>query len=325
MSCSLRIIFAGTPDYSACFLRMLFHSPHQVIAILTKKNNKKITIGKKNKLSSNNLVLNFAKEHNIPIFQPKSLNALETFQIIKNLDADIIIVVAYSLIIPQKFLHLPRLGCINIHYSLLPRWRGPAPIQRAIEAGDYETGISVIQMDEGLDTGNILHQVTCNISIYDTYLTLSDKLTKIGAKALIEILNKINYNEYTAIPQNETFASYAKKLSKKEGKINWNLPAIQIERRIRAFSTWPTSYFQISEHMIKIWNATTISPYKKQQKFECNIPGTILASKKTGIDILTGDGILTIQSLQPEGKRTMTVQDFLASRGTWFRPGLVLS
>ncbi|AKC60388.1 methionyl-tRNA formyltransferase [Blochmannia endosymbiont of Camponotus (Colobopsis) obliquus] len=318
MTHSLRIIFAGTPNFAAYQLHTLLHSKHQIIAVLTQSN--LISCKKK---SNHNSVKNIAIKHNLPIFQPKSLQTSKIFQIIDNLHADILVVVAYGLIFPQELLHLPRLGCINMHCSLLPRWRGAAPIQRALEAGDSTTGITIIQMDKGLDTGNILYKQTCNISSNDTNLTLSHKLAKIGSIALLKTLNQIDYYKQNVnIPQNENYATYAKKISKQEGKINWYLTAIQIERRIRAFNPWPTSYFKIKEHTIKVWKASVVLDKTKQYKM--HIPGTILKIKKTGIDISTGDGILTIILLQPTGKRIMTAHEFFLSRKNWFTTGLIL-
>lgn len=311
---SLRIIFAGTPDFAAYHLNTLLHSQHEVIGVFTRPDQPS---GRGNHLSLS-AVKQLAKQHNLPIFQPSSLFKHNDQKNIENLSADIMVFVAYGLILPKTVLNMPRLGCINVHGSLLPRWRGAAPIQRALWAGDSQTGITIIQMDANIDTGAILYKTTCNILPNDTSTTLHAKLAQIGSTAMLTTLAQLASGNSTAIPQDDTLATYACKLSKEEARMNWQLPAIQLERCIRAFNPWPVSYFQIGGHPIKVWRAHA------NEQYQYHIPGTILKAGKAGLDIATGDGILTLTSLQPAGRKVMSVQDLLNSRSKWFIPGTVL-
>lgn len=314
MSDSLRIIFAGTPNFAAHHLDSLIHSLHKVIGVFTQPDR---PAGRGNRLRGS-AVKQLAQQYNLPVFQPSSLNKPESWQSMVNLDADIMIVVAYGLILPQAVLNLPRLGCINVHASLLPRWRGAAPIQRALWAGDKQSGVTIIQMDSGLDTGNMLYKTACDISPHDTSATLHDKLMHIGTTALLITLTQLAAGNRTTVPQDETLAIYADKLTKKEARLNWQLPAAQLERCIRACNPWPVSYFQIDEQFIKVRGAHLTK--QQHQQF----PGTVLGTKNTGIDIATGDEILTLTMLQLAGKKTLRVQDLLYSKRAWFLPGNIL-
>ncbi|AKC59795.1 methionyl-tRNA formyltransferase [Blochmannia endosymbiont of Polyrhachis (Hedomyrma) turneri] len=318
MKKSLKIIFAGTTNFSASYLYTLIHSSsHQILAIFTQKHS---PVNYEKKIYANS-VYDVANKNKLPIFQPKCLNTNQIIQTIQHLNPDIIIVVSYGLIIPQKILNLPPLGCINVHGSLLPRWRGAAPIQRAIEAGDTKTGISIIQMDTGIDTGHILYKDTCSILPHDTSLEIYKKLINIGTKALLYTLQQIISGKNRAIPQNNKLATYAKKIDKQEGKINWNTPSIQLERRIRAFNPWPVTYFHIHKKRIKIWEAT-INNINRQQK---TTAGTILTIQQSGITIATNDGSLILKLVQIEGKKIISIKDLLNSKKNWFIPGTILS
>lgn len=315
MSNPLKIIFAGTPDFAAQQLYALLDSVHTITAILSQSRNLYLK-EKKIKLT---LIEKISKQYNIPMYQPKSLKSQEILEIIYNLNADIIVVSAYGLIFPEEILNIPRLGCINLHYSLLPRWRGAAPIQRAIEAGDNITGITIIQMNKGIDTGDMLYQKTYNITPDDTNISVCKKLSKMGSIALIKIVNKLNNNKYTGIKQNEKLATYANKISKKEGEIKWNIPAIQIERCIRAFNPWPSCFFRKKGHIIKIWKATTYH-ILTQDKYYKNT-GIILQISKNNIDVTTGYGILSLLLIQIEGKKIMSIHEILNYRKEWFQIG----
>lgn len=231
MSDSLRIIFAGTPNFAAQHLNALIHSPHDVIGVFTQPDR---SAGRGNRLTFS-AVKQLAKRHNLPIFQPSSLRKPEVWQSVADLDADIMVVVAYGLVLPQTVLDLPRLGCINVHGSLLPRWRGAAPIHWALWAGDNQTGITIIQMDTGLDTGAILHKTVCAIQPDDTSASLYEKLAHIGPSALLTTLSQIAAGNAVAEPQDDTLTTYAEKLSKEKACLDWHLSAAQLERCIRAF------------------------------------------------------------------------------------------
>ncbi|CDH19727.1 methionyl-tRNA formyltransferase [Xenorhabdus bovienii] len=311
MSDSLRIIFAGNPDFAAHHLAALLKSQHQVVGVLTRPDK---PAGRGKKLTPSP-VKALAEEHSISVFQPKTLRTEENQQWIMDRQADIMIVVAYGLILPQAVLDIPRLGCLNVHGSLLPRWRGAAPIQRAIWAGDPETGVTIMQMDAGLDTGNMLLKAACPITNQDTSSSLYEKLANIGPEALLNTLDLIILGNCQPGIQDGTLATYAEKLSKDEAKMDWHLPAIQLERCVRSFNPWPMSFFLIDEYPIKVWHAEAIAEQTTQS------PGTIIKADKKGIQIATSDGILNITQLQSSGKKAMPAADFLNSKRDWFTPG----
>nr|WP_240348739.1 methionyl-tRNA formyltransferase [Pectobacterium brasiliense] len=314
VSDSLRIIFAGTPDFAARHLDALLSSGHEVVGVFTQPDR---PAGRGNKLTPSPVKV-LAEQHSIPVFQPKSLRPEENQAMVQALNADVMVVVAYGLILPQPVLSMPRLGCINVHGSLLPLWRGAAPIQRALWAGDSETGVTIMQMDVGLDTGAMLHKISCPILPQDTSATLYDKLAELGPRGLLETLEQLADGSAVAETQNDALATYAEKLSKEEARLNWQLSAEQLERCIRAFNPWPVSYFIVDEQPVKVWKAEVIAKAHGSQ------PGTILQSDKQGIQVATADGILNIQELQPAGKKVMAAQDLLNSRREWFVPGNTL-
>lgn len=315
MSDSLRIIFAGTPDFAARHLDALIDAKQQVVGVFTQPDR---PAGRGNRLTPSP-VKQLAERHGLPVFQPVSLRKPEGQRSVAELKADIMVVVAYGLILPQVVLDLPRLGCINVHGSLLPRWRGAAPIQRALWAGDYRTGVTIMQMDAGLDTGAMLHKAVCAIQPDDTSASLYDKLAQIGPRALLATLTQIAAGRAVAEPQDNALATYADKLSKEEARLDWRLSAAQLERCIRAFNPWPISYFPLADQPIKVWAANV-----DNRQTASHAPGTILAADKAGIHITTGEGVLTLTQLQPAGKKAMPVQDLLNSRREWFIPGTVL-
>lgn len=310
----LNIIFAGTPDFAARHLQALIESEHKVIAVYSQPDR---PAGRGKKLQSSP-VKALALEHHIPVFQPTSLRNEEAQAELAALDADIMVVVAYGLILPQVVLDTPRLGCINVHGSILPRWRGAAPIQRALWAGDDATGVTIMQMDIGLDTGNMLLKTHLAIENSDTSATLYEKLAQQGPAALVDALAGLAQGSLTAEPQDETLANYAEKLSKEEALLDWNKPAQQLWREIRAFNPWPASHFSHMEASIKVWQATTAELTTPAA------PGTIITADKNGLAIATGEGMIILQSMQLPGKKAMPVADILNSRGDWFTPGTVL-
>lgn len=311
MSDSLRIIFAGTPDFAARHLDALLSSGHNVVGVFTQPDR---PAGRGKKLMPSPVKV-LAEENGLPVFQPASLRPQENQHLVADLHADVMVVVAYGLILPKAVLDMPRLGCINVHGSLLPRWRGAAPIQRALWAGDAETGVTIMQMDVGLDTGDMLHKLVCPITAEDTSATLYDKLAELGPAGLIETLAQLAGGTAQPQVQDEAQVTYAEKLSKEEARMDWSLPAAQLERCIRAFNPWPMSWLEIDGQPLKIWKASVIHSETTA------VPGTIVDATKQGIQVATGDGILNIESLQPAGKKAMSAQDLLNSRREWFVPG----
>ncbi|MWP62437.1 methionyl-tRNA formyltransferase [Gilliamella sp. Pas-s25] len=311
----LNIIFAGTPDFAATHLKALIDTKHNVIAVFTQPDR---PAGRGNKLTASP-VKQLAIENSLPVYQPATLRSEENQKIIAELNADIMIVVAYGLILPQAVLDMPKLGCLNVHGSLLPRWRGAAPIQRACWAGDQETGITIMQMDAGLDTGDMLYKLTCPIEPADTSASLYEKLAKLGPQGLLDTLALISEGKIQPEKQDEAKVTYAEKLSKQEAKLDWNLSAEQLERCVRAFNPWPVSYFIVNGESVKVWQAQIVEIDSKQPA------GTILQADKNGICIATSKGALNMTKLQPAGKKPMSAQDLLNSRQSWFVVGEKLS
>ncbi|WP_273872445.1 methionyl-tRNA formyltransferase [Serratia odorifera] len=311
MSDSLRIIFAGTPDFAARHLDALLSSGHQVVGVFTQPDR---PAGRGNKLTPSPVKVR-AEQHQLPIFQPKSLRPEENQQLVATLEADVMVVVAYGLILPKAVLDMPRLGCINVHGSLLPRWRGAAPIQRSLWAGDRETGVTIMQMDVGLDTGDMMHKISCPIEASDTSASLYDKLAELGPRGLLTTLQQLADGTVAREVQNEALVTYAEKLSKEEARLDWQLSAAQLERCIRAFNPWPVSYFTVDDQPVKVWQAQVSDESSNAQ------PGTIIHADKHGIQVATADGVLCLTQLQPAGKKPMSAQDLLNSRREWFTPG----
>lgn len=311
MSDSLRIIFAGTPDFAARHLDALLSSGHNVVGVFTQPDR---PAGRGKKLMPSPVKV-LAEEKGIPVFQPASLRPQENQQLVSDLRADVMVVVAYGLLLPKAVLDMPRLGCINVHGSLLPRWRGAAPIQRSLWAGDTETGVTIMQMDVGLDTGDMLYKLACPITAEDTSGTLYDKLANLGPQGLIETLKQLAAGIAKPVVQDEALVTHAQKLSKEEARIDWSLPAAQLERCIRAFNPWPMSWIEIDGQPVKVWQASVIDVATTAE------PGTIIEATKQGIQVATSDGVLNLLSLQPAGKKAMSAQDLLNSRREWFAPG----
>ncbi|MFN6970181.1 MAG: methionyl-tRNA formyltransferase [Rheinheimera sp.] len=310
----LRIIFAGTPDFAARHLQALLDSEHQVIAVYSQPDR---PAGRGQQLQASP-VKQLAKAHQIPVYQPKSLKKSKAQAELASLNADLMVVVAYGLILPEVVLQTPKLGCINVHGSLLPRWRGAAPIQRALWAGDTETGVTIMQMDIGLDTGAMLSKASLAISHTDTSASLYDKLADIGPKALLAALDNLPDLQQQAQAQAETQASYAEKLSKEEAQLDFNKPAVALEREIRAFNPWPVSYLQLGTQQLKVWQARVDATAQPAA------PGTIISADKKGIVVATAEGALVLEQLQPPGKKAMAAADFLNGRSDWFPVGSVV-
>ena len=233
------------------------------------------------------------------------------------------VLVAYGLTLPKAVLVAPRLGCLNVHGSILPRWRGAAPIQRSIWAGDAQTGVTIMQMDEGLDTGDMLHKVYCDILPTETSTSLYNKLAELAPSALIDVLDNLENGKFIAEKQDDGQSNYAEKLSKEEAQLDWSLPAMQLERNIRAFNPWPIAYFSTED---KDGNPQTLKVYQAEVLPHQDKPaGTILSADKNGIQIATVYGVLNLLQLQPAGKKPMSVQNLLNGRAEWFTIGKVLA
>ncbi|MCL1079300.1 methionyl-tRNA formyltransferase [Parashewanella spongiae] len=310
----LKIIFAGTPDFAARHLQALLNSHHQVVGVYSQPDR---PAGRGKKLQASP-VKQLAVQHDIAVFQPASLKKEEAQQELAQLDADLMVVVAYGLILPQIVLDTPKLGCINVHGSILPRWRGAAPIQRAIWAGDAATGVTIMQMDLGLDTGDMLLKTHLEIQPEDTSASLYEKLAEQGPDALIEAVDGLSAGTLTAEKQDDTLANYAAKLSKEEAEIDWNKSAKQLWQEVRAFNPWPISHFKHQQQTIKIWQAEVLSTRVEQT------PGTIISANKNGIDVATSDGVIRLLSLQLPGKKPFSCADMLNGRADWFIPGTLL-
>jgi methionyl-tRNA formyltransferase len=301
----LRILFAGTPEFAAVPLRRLCAEGFRPLAVLTQPDR---PAGRGRELAASP-VKQFAGEAGIPVHQPVSLRDNNARDLVAGLAPDLLIVVAYGLILPRGILELPTRGCWNIHASLLPRWRGAAPIQRTIEAGDEETGVCIMQMDEGLDTGDILHRVSIRLDGTETGGSLHDRLAELGAVALLDLLRRLADGErITAAPQDETGACYAAKLDKREARIDWSEPAALLERRIRAFDPWPVAWCSIGGERTRVWRA------ELPGRPSSGPPGEVLAAGRDGIEVATGDQALRLLELQPPGKRRMSAADYLNAR-----------
>ena len=304
----MRIIYAGTPDFSVAALQALIDSSYEVVAVYTQPDR---PAGRGRGLQASP-VKEKALECSIPVYQPGSLKDPQAQENLKVIEADLMIVTAYGLLLPPAVLEAPRLGCINIHASLLPRWRGAAPIQRAILAGDKKTGVTIMQMDEGLDTGDMLAVVECDIAMDDTGSSLHDKLMVLGAQTLLSVLPAIAEQTQQKVKQNDADACYASKLDKSEAKIDWSSSAIDIHRAIQAYNAWPVAYCSYQKKdkpaKLRLWLAEVNDDVSNHTASK---PGEVIAESAQGIDIKTGDGVIRITRLQAEGKRQMSVADFL--------------
>jgi len=295
----MKIIFAGTPQFAAGALEAL-HRKHQIIAVLTQPDR---PAGRGMQLTSSPVKL-LSMQYGLTVLQPDTLRTEEIQNTIAALEADVMVVAAYGLILPKPVLHIPRYGCLNIHASLLPRWRGAAPIQRAILADDKETGITIMQMDEGLDTGDMLLRRVCPISTDDTAQTLLDKLAAMGADCIIEALQLIEAGRLEPVRQDEAEATYATKLTKNEARIEWHLDARFLERAVRAFNPFPVCHANFNGVAVKIWRAVLCVGVQGD-------PGKVLSVDKQGVTVACGKDALRLEILQRPGGKALPAVQFL--------------
>jgi len=313
----VRIIFAGTPDFAASSLSALLDTDHEIIAVYTQPDR---PAGRGRKLTASP-VKQLALDNNIPVYQPASLKDHAEQQILADLNADLMVVVAYGLLLPKAVLDTPKRGCINVHGSLLPRWRGAAPIHRAVLAGDTETGITIMQMDVGLDTGDMLYEVSCPINETDTSGDLHDRLAKLGAGALTDTLTLLEQGAITPQPQDDSQACYAHKLEKQEGLIDWSQTAQHVDRQVRGLFPWPGCFTTLNGDNLRI-HATTPS----EQTIDPQLPpGTIVNTDNGVILVACGAGTaIAITRLQIPGGKALSSKDVLNSRRSLFADGTIL-
>ncbi|MGK0476274.1 MAG: methionyl-tRNA formyltransferase [Oleispira sp.] len=307
---ALNIIFAGTPDFAAGHLQALIDSRHNVVGVYSQPDR---PAGRGKKLQPS-AVKKLALEHDIPVYQPLNFKQESSVEELEALNADIMIVVAYGLLLPLAVLEAPKMGCLNVHASILPRWRGAAPIQRAIQAGDAETGITIMQMDVGLDTGNMLSKTVIEIEAGETGGSLHDRLLEKGPTALLQTLTLLQAGEALAEKQDDNLANYAHKLSKEEALIDWSLPAKDIELSIRAFNPFPCAYTLLGDQRIKVWHAIAL------EEPTMLLPGTIIRVRHDGVDVATGAGLIRLVNIQLIGKKAMMIRDFLNGQPNFFQP-----
>lgn len=312
----MRVLFAGTPEFAAEHLQALLDVPEfEIVGVYTQPDR---PAGRGNKLHAS-AVKQLALKHGLVVEQPLSLRNEEAQAQLARYEADVMVVVAYGLILPQAVLDMPRFGCINVHGSLLPKWRGAAPIQRAIWAGDAESGVAVMQMAAGLDTGPVLYAVSTPILADETSATLYQRLAELGPPALVRTLQNLDSFQATAVPQQDSAATYAHKLTKEEAQLNWQLPAVELERWVRAFNPWPIAWLTTAAgEVVKIWASHVLDEQTNKS------PGTVVRADKHGIAIQTKHGLLVLETLQPAGKKPMAAVDFLNGRSDWFTVGSVL-
>ena len=299
---NLKLLFAGTPAFGLPCLNALYHSPHELLAVYTQPDR---PAGRGRKLQASS-VKDWALKHHIPTVQPIDFKNQTTLDELASFEADLIVVIAYGLILPRVVLEMPRLGCINVHASLLPRWRGASPIQQAILHGDNKTGITIMQMDIGMDTGDMLKKASCEIGDASTS-ELHDKLAQMAVTPLLETLDALTDQSIISEKQNNALATYAPKIKKDDAAIDWKKSAVDILRQIRAYNPWPIAYTNAGDTSLRIYEAQLTNQTHQQP------PGTVISIQKEGMLVATGDNPLLIKRLQFPGSNTLSVADWLHS------------
>ena len=306
----LRVIFAGTPEFAVPTLEALLAARHDVVAVYSQPDR---PAGRGRPLRPSP-VKQCALAHELQVRQPRTLRDPEAQQALSRLGADVMVVVAYGLILPPEVLSAPRLGCVNVHASLLPRWRGAAPIQRAVLAGDAETGITIMQMERGLDTGPMLARESLPIDDTESAGGLHDRLADLGARLLVTTLAALDAGELTPEVQDDAEATYAEKLSKAEAPLDWRRPARDLDRQVRALNPWPVAEARLEDAPLRVWQAVPLQG-------QAEPPGRIVRAGPDGVDVACGDGLLRLLQVQPPGKRAMRAGDFANGRAL---AGLIL-
>lgn len=307
----LRIIFAGTPVFAAHHLQALIDSEHEIVAVYTQPDR---PAGRGKKLTPSP-VKAIALENDLAVEQPLSLKDSDAQATLKSYQADVMVVVAYGLLLPQAVLDTPVYGCLNVHGSLLPRWRGAAPIQRAVEAGDTETGITIMQMDKGLDTGDMLLKVACEITATETSASLHDKLMQMGPAPLLDVLSKLQEKGLIPEKQDDTLACYAEKITKQEAEIQWHEPAEKIIKKIQAFNPFPVAYSFFNEARIKFYSAEILESNGQHSA------GEIIFFNEKGLAVACGEQAIVISTLQLPNKKAMTCKELINGYSDYFSAG----
>ncbi len=297
----MKIVYMGTPDFAVAPLEAILKAGHEVTAVVTQPD-KQQGRGKEMKMTP---VKECALRHGIPVLQPAKLKEPEAIEELRKYPADIYVIAAFGQLLTEEILNMPRFGCINIHASLLPAYRGAAPIQRVIINGEKKTGVTIMQMAKGLDTGDMLLKKEVAIDEKETGESLHDKLMAVGAELIVEALPKIEKGELVPVKQDERLSCYAKRLSKDMGRIDFQKDALSIERLVRGLNSWPSAYTLYKGKTLKIWEADVV-PMEENRE-----PGSVVRVSKDYFDIATGEGALRVKSLQLEGKKRVSAKDFL--------------
>lgn len=310
----MKIVFAGTPEFALPCLNALINSPHQLIAVYTQPDR---PAGRGRQLQAS-VVKNWALTQGLAVYQPENFKTIEAIDALAALKPDILLVIAYGLILPKKILSLPRLGCINVHASLLPRWRGASPIQQAILQGDKETGVTIMQMDEGMDSGDILAKAPCPIYPDDTAGSLHNRLAQLAVAPLLFTLDALANDQVKPKKQASDQATYAAKIKKEDAAIDWHKTAFEIDQQIRAFNPWPIAYTQASGDLLRIYRAHVVASTSTA------LAGTIISLDRRGMLVATGDQALMVEVIQFPGAKTMAVADWLNANRSQLQVNSVL-
>ncbi len=308
----MKIVFMGTPDFSVGALDALVEAGHEIIAVVTQPDKPK---GRSGQMQFPP-VKECALRHGLTVLQPVKIKTPEWVDKLRELNADVFVVAAFGQILSKEILDMPKYGCVNIHASLLPKYRGAAPINWAIINGEKETGVTIMQMNEGVDTGDMLSHVVVPIAPKETAESLFDKLAKAGAELIVETLPKLEAGEIIPVPQDESQSSHVKMMNKSLGKIDWNQDAVVIERLVRGLNSWPSAYTYYQGKGVKLWDCEVVEAAVRA------VPGTIIAVAKDSFDVATGNGALRVLELQLEGKKRMDTKSFLL--GNQWKTGMQL-
>lgn len=306
----MKIVYMGTPDFSVGALEALLEAGHEITAVVTQPDRPKGrgSSGKQGQEAQYSPVKRCALSHGIPVFQPERIKRPEAVERLREFPADIYVVAAFGQILSREILEIPRFGCVNIHASLLPRYRGASPIQQAVIDGEEKTGVTIMQMNEGMDTGDILYQKEIKLAPKETGESLFARLAGLGAEAIVEALPLLEAGKLIPAAQDEDRATYVKMITKARGRIDWQQSAEVIERLVRGLNSWPSAYTFRNGRQIKVWDADVVSVLPEET---CAPPGTVIRVEQDAVTVMTGKDALRIMELQPEGKRRMPTRDFL--------------